>query len=328
MGQIEPLAKFPIIATNCVEEAEAAISRSLTDVSITRAVDRNRFQLQMNGVNIGATSLLFNRFGTDTKVKAGLLRDSVHFIIGGSAPTSINSDKGSVVVSPQKAAMVMPARLKQIERSESSEAFILQTSQSELLHHFEKLVAWHHRGSLVFDFSIDLTTGPGAMLHQMMNYLFYEINHNALVLKNSGLRKSYDEMLLTALLSLPHNQREKLFEDRRYQVSPGLVRRAEEYMQAHLEEAVSIIDLLQICGCSRRALFSAFRNARGYTPMEFLTEQRLQSARNRLLKPHTEASVASIALDCGFTHLGRFSQVYRKRFGERPSDTLRKGRGY
>jgi transcriptional regulator GlxA family with amidase domain len=133
-------------------------------------------------------------------------------------------------------------------------------------------------------------------------------------------------MLLTALLSLPHNQREKLLEDRRYQVSPGLVRRAEEYMQANLEEAISIIDLLQICGCSRRALFSAFRNARGYTPMEFLTEQRLQSARNRLLKPQWEASVASIALDCGFTHLGRFSQVYRKRFGERPSDTLRKGR--
>jgi len=220
----------------------------------------------------------------------------------------------------------VPKHLSCIERSESSEAFILQTSQSELLHHFEKLVAWHHRGSLVFDFSIDLTNGPGAMLHQMMNYLFYEFNHNNLVLKNSGLRKSYDDMLLTALLSLPHNQREKLLEDRRYQVSPGLVRRAEEYMQANLEEAISIIDLLQICGCSRRALFSAFRNARGYTPMEFLTEQRLQSARNRLLKPQWEASVASIALGCGFTHLGRFSQVYRKRFGERPSDTLRKGR--
>jgi len=300
MGQIKPLDKFPIIATNRVEEAEVAISRSLTDVSITRAVDRNRFQLLMNGVNIGRTSLLFNRFGTDTKVNAGLLGDSVHFIIGGSAPTSVNLDKESVVVSPQKAAMVMPARLKQIERSESSEAFILQTSQSELLHHFEKLVAWHHRGSLVFDFSIDLTNanGPGAMLNQMMNYLFYEFNHNTLLLKNRGLRKSYDDMLLTALLSLPHNQREKLLEDRRYQVSPGLVRRAEEYMQAHLEDAVSIIDLLQICDCSRRALFSAFRNARGYTPMEFLTEQRLQSVREKLLKPRPEASVSSIALGC------------------------------
>jgi transcriptional regulator GlxA family with amidase domain len=60
--------------------------------------------------------------------------------------------------------------------------------------------------------------------------------------------------------------------------------------------------------------------------MEFLTEQRLQSAREKLVTGHLEASVSSIALDCGFNHLGRFSQVYRRRFGERASDTLRKGR--
>ena len=89
----------------------------------------------------------------------------------------------------------------------------------------------------------------------------------------------------------PHNQNKKLYEDRSYQVAPGLVRRAEEYMRAHLGEAISIIDLLQVSGWSRRALFSAFRNTRGYTPMEFLTEQRLQKARNRLLKPLEEASV-------------------------------------
>jgi transcriptional regulator GlxA family with amidase domain len=60
--------------------------------------------------------------------------------------------------------------------------------------------------------------------------------------------------------------------------------------------------------------------------MEFLTEQRLQNVRERLLKPHPEASVTSTALDYGFINLGRFSQVYRKRFGEYPSDTLKKGR--
>jgi len=104
-------------------------------------------------------------------------------------------EENSVVVSPQKAAIVMPAKLKQIECHRRSDAFILRTTQSDLLHHFEKLVAWHHRGSLVFDYSIDLNNGPGAMLRQMMNYLFYELNHNDLVLKNPGLRKSYDHLL-------------------------------------------------------------------------------------------------------------------------------------
>jgi transcriptional regulator GlxA family with amidase domain len=93
-----------------------------------------------------------------------------------------------------------------------------------------------------------------------------------------------------------------------------------------VQEAISIIDLLRICGCSRRVLFSAFRSARGYTPMEFLTEQRLQHVREKLLNPHPEASISSIALDCGFIHFGGFSQIYRRRYDERPSDTFKKGR--
>jgi len=326
MGRVKPLARFPIVATNRVEEAEVEITRSLTDVSIMRVADRNRFELQMNGVNIGHTSLVYNRYGTDTKLKARFPEDPVFFIIGGSAPTTFISDDGLVGASPQKAAMITSAEQMQIERSESSEILALRTSLSDLLHHFEKLTARHHRGSLIFDHSIDLTNGPGAMLKRMMNYLVYELEHNNLVLKNPGLRKSYDHMLLTALLSLPHNQRERLYEDRRHQVAPGLVRRAEEYMRAHFKEAITVTDLLRICGCSRSVLFAAFRNARRYTPMEFLTEQRLQSAREKLLKPHPEASVSSIALDCGFINFGRFSQAYRKRFGERPSDTLQKGR--
>ena len=163
------------------------------------------------------------------------------------------------------------------------------------------------------------------MFKRLLEYLTNELEYNALVMRNSDLRRSYDEILLSALLALPHNQLEKLNKDRQYQVAPGLVRRAEEYMTAHFNKAITISDLLQICGCSRSVLFSAFRNARGYTPMEFLTEQRMQSARERLLKSNFEPSVALIALDCGFINLGRFSQYYKKRFGELPSDTLRKG---
>ena len=325
MGQTKPLARFPIVATNRIEDAEVAITRSLTDVSILRVADRGHFELQMNAVNIGRTSLVFNRFGTGCKVKAEL-DDMFAFVIGGDRPSTFDLDGGSFVVSPRKAALITPAGQMQIQRSEGSEILVLRTSSSDLLHQFEKLTAQHHQGSLIFDHSIDLTNGPGAMLKRMINYLVSELEHNDLVVKRPGLLKNYDQMLLTALLFLPHNQSEKLNEDRRYQVAPGLVRRAEEYMRAYLKETISIDDLLRICGCSRSMLFAAFRNARGYTPMEFLTEQRLQSAREKLLKPHSVTSVSSIALDCGFMNLGRFSQVYRRRFGERPSDTLRKGR--
>ncbi|MBW2327550.1 MAG: hypothetical protein JRF45_13990, partial [Deltaproteobacteria bacterium] len=104
MERVTLLAKFPIVVTNSVEEAEVGLTRSLTDASIMRVTDRNRFQLRMNAVNIGRTSMVFNRFGTDTKIKA-LDEDHIHFIIGSSIPSTINLYDGSAVASPQNAAM-------------------------------------------------------------------------------------------------------------------------------------------------------------------------------------------------------------------------------
>ena len=70
MRRCKPLARFPIVVTNRAEEAEVSITRSLTDVRIKRIADRNRFELQMNAVNLRRTSLVFNRFETETKIKA------------------------------------------------------------------------------------------------------------------------------------------------------------------------------------------------------------------------------------------------------------------
>lgn len=324
--RVGPLKHFQKISTNRVEEAEAEISRTLSDIKIQRVVDRNRFELQMNAVSLGHTSLVFNRFGVETKVISTLPDDPVIFIFGRNAPTKFNLDNGSIVVSPHKAALVSPGKSGIVERSEGSEIFCLRTTQPKLLHHFEHLTNRHHRGSLIFDCDIDLTDGPGAMLQRMINYMVYELDHNEHIMKNPGLLKSYDEMLMNALLSLPHNHLGKLYESHRNRVAPGIVYRAEEYMRAHLEEAISISGLIRICGCSQSTLFSAFRNARGYTPMEFLTEQRLQSVRTNLHKSNPQASVSVIALNCGFRHLGRFSRLYKNRFGESPSETLHRVR--
>jgi transcriptional regulator GlxA family with amidase domain len=64
----------------------------------------------------------------------------------------------------------------------------------------------------------------------------------------------------------------------------------------------------------------------GMTPTAFLRERRLELAREMLGDPGLATTVTSVALACGFGHLGEFSTLYRHRFGERPSDTLRRAR--
>jgi transcriptional regulator GlxA family with amidase domain len=91
-------------------------------------------------------------------------------------------------------------------------------------------------------------------------------------------------------------------------------------------ESVSMGKLARFTGVSQRTLHEGFRKHRGYSPMQFLREQRMQRVRQELSEAAGETSVTEVALNWGFSHLGRFSLYYAERFGEKPSVTLAKGR--
>src|SRR5262249_34115502 len=125
-------------------------------------------------------------------------------------------------------------------------------------------------------------------------------------------------------LGQPHNHAAVLTSRRR--AEPAHVRTVAEYLDAHAGEPVRMADLAAVAGVSVRAIQVGFRAHRGCSPTEFLRQRRLELARTRLLS-RPGATVAEIALECGFEHLGRFSAMYRARFGETPAETLRRTRG-
>ncbi|WP_343079478.1 helix-turn-helix transcriptional regulator [Ostreiculturibacter nitratireducens] len=100
------------------------------------------------------------------------------------------------------------------------------------------------------------------------------------------------------------------------------VRTAEEVMLARADEALSIADVAAEIGVGMRALQAAFQAVRHSSPRAVLNAYRLDRARERLLMAGPGSRVSDIALDCGFSHFGRFSKSYRQRFGELPSETL------
>lgn len=103
----------------------------------------------------------------------------------------------------------------------------------------------------------------------------------------------------------------------------AVVRRAEDYMAAHLADPQTVPLIAEAVGVSVRQLQDAFRQTVHQSPWDRLTAFRMEQARKDLLSG-TGGSVTAIAFACGFSHLGRFAQAYRATYGEAPSTTLRR----
>jgi AraC-like DNA-binding protein/tetratricopeptide (TPR) repeat protein len=105
---------------------------------------------------------------------------------------------------------------------------------------------------------------------------------------------------------------------------PRSVRGALDAMRANVEHDWSVTDLASAAAVSVRTLQRQFQVFLGRTPGLALREIRLERARRELLQGLPGSKVTDIALRCGFPHGGRFSVEYRRRYGETPSQTLKR----
>jgi AraC-like DNA-binding protein len=98
----------------------------------------------------------------------------------------------------------------------------------------------------------------------------------------------------------------------------------EAWIEANLSEPITLGRLCKVCGVGQRALQLAFRARRGLSPMRFVAERRLAAAHRLLAGGGPNDDVTGIAVGLGFSHLGRFAAMYRRAYGESPSQTLRR----
>ena len=88
----------------------------------------------------------------------------------------------------------------------------------------------------------------------------------------------------------------------------------------------SVKELAKSCRVASRTLQQHFRQFLGQSPLEVLRDIRLDFARRELLLGRAGAGVTELATRVGFAHLGRFAGWYQGRYGEAPSETLRRAR--
>lgn len=102
---------------------------------------------------------------------------------------------------------------------------------------------------------------------------------------------------------------------------PG-IRRACDYIDGHLGDRITLTDLERVSGLSARSLQYGFRAAFDLTPLQWIAQRRLDEVRRAILASVGDRTLTEIATPY-FANLGDFARLYRERFGETPSQTLR-----
>ena len=98
---------------------------------------------------------------------------------------------------------------------------------------------------------------------------------------------------------------------------------SEEYILQNITEHFTVLDIASSLGVSERTLLYAFNNRFGLGTKAFILVLKLNHVHLRLHNEKDSSStVASIARQSGFWHMGQFYKDYKKFFGELPSKTL------
>lgn len=177
---------------------------------------------------------------------------------------------------------------------------------------------------LRFEPAIDLARPESKSFLAILHCLVTNIDHGAVLSAPFVLAELEGAMMTSLLFNFPHNHREALERDV-LDAGSWQVKRVEEYIEAHLDAPFDIEEIARFTGISARSIYRAFKRSRGYSPMAFARQRRLQEARRLLETADENHSVTSVAFRCGFNDVGHFSREFSKAFGESPSAVRARG---
>ena len=103
----------------------------------------------------------------------------------------------------------------------------------------------------------------------------------------------------------------------------AVVEQAETYFRAHFDAPITLARLCGVTGVSERSLRNAFYDVHGMGPKRWMQAERLLETQIALRASRVApTTVTEVATEHGFYQLGRFAAIYKKTFGEAPSETL------
>ncbi|RHW28391.1 AraC family transcriptional regulator [Nocardioides immobilis] len=177
---------------------------------------------------------------------------------------------------------------------------------------------------LRFDLALELKKPKVSSFVRALQHLRSELDEpDGIVASPLGVAQLEDTVITSLLLGQPSNYYDELHSSAGSAL-PRTIAPVVDLMESEPDNPRSLGAYASVAGLSVRALQDTFRRTLEVTPMEYLRGVQFDRVRADLLASDPETTtVTQVMHRWGFTHAGRFSTNYRKRFKELPSETLR-----
>jgi len=321
----KPLDSFPIIRSRDSEEVREALIRSYDARRLYFPHSVAGFEFRANhwqSQNIGLSYLSFGGSVQLDFPSANFFRQA--FLSGGG---DIRFGRIERQVTNEETCVVPPEALVTAAFAPGCEHFGLRIEADSLLNKLAALIGATPSRKLVFDQTARASSAAIGNLRRMMLFFAAELDSLGSEQPSLAIAELEQALIVSFICNNPHNY-SALLDDCTRLAASWQVRRAEEYIEAHWDQPITIEALARVTSVSARSLFYHFKKSRGQSPMAFVKHVRLQRARDMLERTdNSSPSVTKAALACGFTNLGHFAGDYFKRFGELPSDTIKRTKG-
>jgi len=101
-------------------------------------------------------------------------------------------------------------------------------------------------------------------------------------------------------------------------LGPARLRTIKEFVQAKMEDDLTLYEMAQSVELSPAHFSRMFRKSTGETPHQFVLRNRIERAKEMLRAP--EARVLDVAVACGFKTQQHFARVFRHLCGTSPRE--------
>lgn len=297
-------------------------NRPIADISFAR---KNAQQSYMNGIRAG--NLIITEACSDPMTSRTLADPHLCFVIPTSGRGTIVDGSKSFDWTNSNQVMRLPFANPIENRNLGFSWVTLHPDFSDFKEALETVA------SGTTDLPERLMSSPSSMYSRQLNGVEY---YDALMTLVSIVQKSNDDeeflsrigidSVFIRLLAEMTAAQDQSSADTTASSKPTRSARAVDvicdYIKENIGTPMTIPSMEKLSGLTGRAIGYAFQSRFGCSPQEWQRSFLLDEAQRILSSPENISSVKTVSYDLGFSSASSFASHYKRRFGERPSETI------